>query len=522
MLLLLAAPEASCFVPRVMSGRIAAHTMPPPLYALLDPETKVPGKLDSLATGWKQQMIEVLDVNGDGRVDHKDAGAVVAMACLSWSLMAAPAMANGSSSHSSSHSFSSHSSSRSSSSRNSPSRTSSSSSSISSSSSRKSSSTYKSTVTSYSSRNNRSSSPSVSKVGASSSPASVSAPSSTSKTSSATRSLSTGNRVTMVSPKSSSARLNVKTKATTKVSPAKAINSQTQSNTVPSKTSAKSSQMITNLAPSSSMETAGPSTTSKKSSVSTTSNSKSSSTKAKSTTITSPKPITSSTTTKSANVLKTKRITPTKAAPSSNDDIQASSERKTKIRSGKRVGGRASKQRSIRESVEQETRVPVVIERNTYIVQPPISTPYYGSSRTIYSDYPPQTAYDTQRQAFSSSNSRTTIPRKQQQQEQLLYPPYKRPNPPKCNPKQQPKSKCNCDLPYDGEAIDVLVDPEQGLYVRGGVTFVDPKKCDFVVTIFSSVNGQPVQKSFHAINLEQFATKNISKGKSSNNAVSKK
>mmetsp|Transcript_650 Transcript_650/g.1542 ORF Transcript_650/g.1542 Transcript_650/m.1542 type:complete len:592 (-) Transcript_650:164-1939(-) len=581
-LLLLAAPNASCFVPRASPGKIAAHSMPPTLYALLDHETKVSEEIDPLATGWKQQIIRVLDVNGDGRVDHKDAGAVATMACLSWSLMATPAMAKGSHSHSSSHSSSRSSSSRSSvsrssSSRSSPSRTSSSSSSISSSSSRKSSSPYKSTATSSSSRNNRSFSPSVSKVSVSSSSIPVSSPSSAKQSSSASssKSLSNGDRVTMVSPKSSSARLNVKSRAKSKVSPAKATNSQTASNTVQSKTSTKSSQSTTTPTPSSSIP-------SKKSSVSTKSKSKSSSMTVKPTTITSSEPTASSTKkktrTSSVNALKTttsttqKKVSPkvrqptttesmstasgaiskptkassssgkknssigtskptatttkttstaTKAAPK-NDKIKASSQRKTKLRSGKRVGGRASKQRSTGESVEQETRDLVVIERNTYIVRPPISTPYYGGSRTIYSDYPPTTAYETQPRAYSSTNSGTAIPPKQQQTEQLPYPPYKRPNPPKCSPKQSPKSKCNCDLPYDGETIDVLVDPIQGLYVRGGVTFVDPKKCDFIVTIFSSADGQPVQKSLHAINLEQFATKNIPNAKLSENVVMKK
>ena len=150
-LLLLAVGETSGFVSRIMPGRISVHTAASPLYAMLDndPETKVSKQIFS---GWKNQLTQILDVNGDGQVDHKDAASIAALACLSWSLMAAPAMATGSShsssssSHSSSHSSSS--SPRSSSSR-SPSRSSSSISS--SSSSRNKSSPYHSATASSSS-----------------------------------------------------------------------------------------------------------------------------------------------------------------------------------------------------------------------------------------------------------------------------------------------------------------------------------------------------------------------------------
>ena len=44
---------------------------------------------------WKQQLVEVLDVNHDGKLDGKDAQVALAAVLLSWSLTAAPAVAKG-------------------------------------------------------------------------------------------------------------------------------------------------------------------------------------------------------------------------------------------------------------------------------------------------------------------------------------------------------------------------------------------------------------------------------------------
>lgn len=92
------------------------------------------------------------------------------------------------------------------------------------------------------------------------------------------------------------------------------------------------------------------------------------------------------------------------------------------------------------------------------------------------------------------------------QQQQQVYPLYRRLNAPRCNPnnpkQREPSSACACDLPLENEAIEVLVDPTNGIYVRGGVTFVDRKNCDFTVTYFLD-DGYPTMKAFHVNSQQQ-------------------
>ncbi|VEU34998.1 unnamed protein product [Pseudo-nitzschia multistriata] len=82
------------------------------------------------------------------------------------------------------------------------------------------------------------------------------------------------------------------------------------------------------------------------------------------------------------------------------------------------------------------------------------------------------------------------------------YPPYRRivaPNRPLATSTASlPSDKtCTVDLPSENEAVDVLVDPQKGIYVQGYVTSRDLKKCDFTVTYSSSNGDVLVAKSFH-------------------------
>jgi hypothetical protein len=174
----------------------------------------------------------------------------------------------------------------------------------------------------------------------------------------------------------------------------------------------------------------------------------------------------------------------------------------TRKRSGKRVGGRA-KSETLRET-RPTNNIPTTrtIIRDNYIItgQPynNYDTRYYQSGDGRYYNGTPQQSPD------SMYDYNKNAPAAQQQQQ--VYPPYRRLNAPQCNPnnpkKREPSSACACDLPLENEAIEVLVDPTNGIYVRGGVTFVDRKNCDFTVTYFSD-DGYPMKKVFHVISQQQ-------------------